>query len=109
MPTTGRMALGILLLLIFVSSPILAMDLHVWEFPRIANPKDPNDRFSWITNLLRQFEKDNPSVRVHLTELTWQQGEDKLKIAVYAGLAPDITSGNHAPSFHRPGSGIPRW
>ncbi len=85
----------ILLLLLFclVVSQMNAMDLHVWEFPRIANPKDPNDRFSWISNLLRQFEEKNPGVKVHLTELTWQQGEDKLKIAVYAGLAPDITSG----------------
>ena len=93
MPTRERSLLFIILLVCYCFSNLQAMDLHVWEFPRIPNPNDPNDRYSWITNILRQFEKDNPGVKVHLTELTWAQGEDKLKIAVYAGLAPDITSG----------------
>ena len=49
--------------------------------------------------MLRAFEDRNPGVKVHLTELTWKQGQDKLKIAVYAGAAPDVTSGALNPGF----------
>jgi len=80
-----------------------AMTLHVWEFPRIQSPADPNDRFSWIRGLCTEFEASHPGVVVQLTELTWRQGEDKLKIAVYAGAAPDLTSGILPLSFVRQG------
>ncbi len=81
------------LMLGVLPAPSWAVDIHLWEFPRIPDPADPHDRFSWIKQLLQQFESRHPGVRVHLTELTWKSGQDKLKIAVYAGAPPDLTSG----------------
>ena len=86
--------LALLLLAAAVASPAAAaVDIDLWEFPRIPDPADPYDRFSWLRGLIVRFEGEHPGVKVHLTELSWQSGADKLKIAVYAGAPPDLTSG----------------
>lgn len=95
-----RRLLFLALLLSFCSMASLrALTLNVWDFPRIQDPGDKYDRFAWLRRMLRSFEAENPGVKVQLTELTWKQGQDKLKIAVYAGAAPDVTSGALSPGF----------
>ncbi|OQA81683.1 MAG: Lactose transport system permease protein LacF [bacterium ADurb.Bin243] len=66
--------------------------ISVWDFPRITLPKKPNDRFLWLREICDEFEKLNPEVSVELTKLTWNQGGEKIKIAVFAGVPPDISS-----------------
>lgn len=67
--------------------------LEVWEFPRIADPADPSDRYSWFRELIAGFEAAHPGIEVRLTELTWRSGTDKLKVALFAGCGPDVVSG----------------
>lgn len=87
------LAIACLLAALLGASDARAIDIDVWEFPRIPDPADPYDRFSWLRSLCARFETDHPGVRVRLTELSWQNGGDKLKIAVYSGSPPDLTSG----------------
>ncbi|MBI3891659.1 MAG: extracellular solute-binding protein, partial [Candidatus Wallbacteria bacterium] len=89
-PSEAALALCLLLLL---APALFAVDIDLWEFPRIPDTSDPYDRFSWLRTLLANFESSHPEARVRLTELSWQNGGDKLKIAVYSGSPPDLTSG----------------
>ncbi len=66
--------------------------ISVWDFPRITLPEKPNDRFLWLRKICDAFEKINPGVSVEITKLTWNQGGEKIKIAVFAGVPPDISS-----------------
>jgi multiple sugar transport system permease protein len=66
--------------------------ISVWDFPRITLPKKANDRFLWLREICDEFERLNPEVRVDITKLTWNQGGEKIKIAVFAGVPPDISS-----------------
>lgn len=68
------------------------VSIAVWDFPRIPHPDNPNDRFKWLTDICCEFEKLHPNVKVDVTKLTWNQGAEKIKIAVFAGAPPDITS-----------------
>lgn len=78
---------------VFSASSLAAVEINVWEFPRIPDPDDPNDRFSWIKGIIADFEAQNPGITVRMTEMTWAQGNDKVKIAVLAGQMPDVCSG----------------
>jgi multiple sugar transport system permease protein len=42
---------------------------------------------------IRQFEATHPEVSIELTELTWERGADKKRIAIAAGVGPDIVTG----------------
>lgn len=72
--------------------PSGGVSIAVWDFPRIPHPGNPNDKFRWLSEICSRFEAANPGVRVVLTKLTWSQGGEKIKIATFAGVPPDITS-----------------
>lgn len=43
-----------------------------------------------VTELAAKFEKENPGVKVELTDLTWADGHEKITIAFSAGQPPDV-------------------
>ncbi|MEW5766131.1 MAG: extracellular solute-binding protein [bacterium] len=86
----------ILLLLLFLPGCWTrdeVMTIRLWEFPRWREG-DELDRFVWIKRQIAEFEASHPGVKIELTELTWDRGQDKIRIATAAGLGPDIVSGS---------------
>ena len=67
--------------------------LKIWDFPRWLEPGESTDRFTWMERKIKEFEAQNPGVRVDLTKLTWQRGHEKLKIAAVSGNYPDVAPG----------------
>ncbi len=67
--------------------------IKVWEFPRWRETPDSVDRFYWIKTQIAEFERLHPGVSVELTELTWERGADKKRIAIAAGVGPDVVTG----------------
>lgn len=43
-----------------------------------------------IVELIKQFEKENPNIKVNLTDLTWSDGHEKIVVAFGSGTAPDV-------------------
>jgi len=43
-----------------------------------------------IESMVQEFEKQNPGIKVKLTDLTWANGHEKLAIAFASGSAPDV-------------------
>ena len=43
-----------------------------------------------IVKLIEQFEKENPNLKVSLTDLTWSDGHEKIVVAFGSGTAPDV-------------------
>jgi multiple sugar transport system substrate-binding protein len=43
-----------------------------------------------IVKLIEQFEKENPNIKVELTDLTWSDGHEKIVVAFGSGTAPDV-------------------
>ena len=74
------------------AAPGGSVKISLWDFPRITLPEKPNDRFLWLRRICDEFERQNPEVSVEITKLTWNQGGEKIKIAVFAGVPPDISS-----------------
>lgn len=75
-----------------IAAPGGSVKISLWDFPRITLPEKPNDRFLWLRRICDEFERQNPEVSVDITKLTWNQGGEKIKIAVFAGVPPDISS-----------------
>lgn len=75
------------------SAGLQGMTLKIWDFPRWLEPGETVDRFSWITKKIKEFEQNNPGIKVELTKLTWSRGHEKLKIAALGGNNPDIAPG----------------
>ncbi len=67
--------------------------IKIWDFPRWLEDEKSVDRFSWITRKIKEFEQIHSEVNVELTRLTWQRGNEKLKIAAISGNYPDIAPG----------------
>jgi len=67
--------------------------IDLWEFPRWRDNEDQRDRFAWIKRQIARFERLHPDTEVELTELTWEGGYDKRRIALMAGAGPDVSSG----------------
>lgn len=62
-----------------------------------APNKQPDEIVFWqfwplevISPLVRQFEAENPGLRVRVEQLTWDSGKDKITAAVAAGQPPDL-------------------
>jgi multiple sugar transport system substrate-binding protein len=83
-------AFRILLLLIFLiflscgKKPNDLITLNWWQF--WTNPEVKPT----IVELIEQFEKENPNVKVNLTDLTWSDGHEKIVVAFGSGTAPDV-------------------
>ncbi|UCD58348.1 MAG: extracellular solute-binding protein [Candidatus Hydrogenedentota bacterium] len=73
--------------------------IKLWEFPRWRERPDSIDRFFWIRRQIGAFERMHPDVSIELTELTWERGEDKKRIAIVAGAGPDIITGTLPVEF----------
>jgi multiple sugar transport system substrate-binding protein len=43
-----------------------------------------------ILELIQQFEKENPNIKVNLTDLTWSDGHEKIVVAFGSNTAPDV-------------------
>ncbi len=43
-----------------------------------------------VTELAAKFEKENPGVKVEVTDLTWADGHEKITVAFSAGRPPDV-------------------
>jgi multiple sugar transport system substrate-binding protein len=50
---------------------------------------DPQTR-PLVTELVAKFEKENPGVKVEVTDLTWADGHEKITVAFSAGQPPDV-------------------
>ena len=67
--------------------------VKIWDFPRWLEDDKSLDRFSWITRKINEFEQLHSEAKVELTRLTWQRGQEKLKIAAISGNYPDVAPG----------------
>ncbi len=84
----------LMLAFVFISASAWAeMTIRIWDFPRWLEPGEKVDRFVWMTNKIKEFEQQNPGVKVELTKLTWARGQEKLKIAALGGNYPDVAPG----------------
>jgi ABC-type sugar transport system permease subunit/maltose-binding protein MalE len=88
----------LLLLWAVVAAGVGAVELEVWEYPRFSEPGS-QDRYAWMRRLLERYQRENPEVKVRLTELTWKAGGDKLRIALFAGRPPDVVGGALDPAL----------
>ncbi|MCJ7497173.1 MAG: extracellular solute-binding protein [candidate division Zixibacteria bacterium] len=43
-----------------------------------------------LMEIIQQFEKENPEIKINLTDLTWSEGHEKIVVAFASGTAPDI-------------------
>ncbi|MBI3039082.1 extracellular solute-binding protein [bacterium] len=68
-------------------------EIELWEYPRWLEPGNDIDRFAWVKRQLKLFQIENPQIKVKLTELSWNRGDEKLKIAALGGAFPDIAPG----------------
>ena len=62
--------------------------ITLWDFPRW--PDKTGNKFGWIESKIREFEKENPGVFIHLRPLKWEYGLIELRAATAAGTYPDI-------------------
>ncbi len=58
--------------------------LDFWQFWT-----DPQVKPALI-EIIHQFEKENPEIKINLTDLTWSEGHEKIVVAFASGTAPDI-------------------
>jgi len=84
---------AILLLASSADKTAHALEINIWDYPRWLEPGEKVDRFAWMKKQLKTFEMQNPNIKVKLTELTWNRGDEKLKIAALGGSHPDIAPG----------------
>lgn len=69
--------------LFFLSSSVFAqnVDLHVWQF----SMDEEQSRVS-----LQKFRETHPHITVHMQQLSWDFGHDKIVTSLIAGNAPDV-------------------
>jgi multiple sugar transport system substrate-binding protein len=58
--------------------------INLWTFPVWSNDG------SFETELIAAFEAANPGIKVQLTTIDYQAGDDKLNAAIEAGTGPDV-------------------
>ncbi len=58
-----------------------AVDLHVWQFSIDEEQARP---------LVAQFEKKYPHIKIHMQQLSWDFGNDKIITSLISGNAPDV-------------------
>jgi multiple sugar transport system substrate-binding protein len=76
--------------LVLTASTLIALNtsaattIHWWHFWT-----DPNIK-PVISEIVAEFEKANPDIKVKLTDLTWANGHEKIVIAFASGTGPDV-------------------
>jgi len=74
-----------LIFFLLLSSAVAAQTtIEWWQFWT-----DPDIKPT-IVAMVKEFERQNPDLRVNLTDLTWANGHEKIAIAFASGAAPDI-------------------
>jgi multiple sugar transport system substrate-binding protein len=58
--------------------------IEFWDFPHL--PKT----MTYLQEAMARFERENPGVRVRYTKLPWQDGQQKVMLAVNSGRPPDV-------------------
>ena len=43
-----------------------------------------------LMEIITDFEKENPGIKIKLTDLTWSEGHDKIVVAFASGTTPDV-------------------
>ncbi|HVP36463.1 MAG TPA: extracellular solute-binding protein [Terriglobales bacterium] len=43
-----------------------------------------------LLEIINEFEKENPGIKIKLTDLTWSEGHDKIVVAFASGTTPDV-------------------
>ena len=74
----------IILSLVLSASAVAQTTIEWWQFWT-----DPDIRPT-ISAMVDDFERENPDLRVNLTDLTWANGHEKIAIAFASGAAPDV-------------------
>jgi multiple sugar transport system substrate-binding protein len=71
-------------LLLFPLDVFAVTTIHWWQFWT-----DPSIKPT-ITEMVAEFERANPDIKVELTDLTWANGHEKIVIAFASGAGPDV-------------------
>ena len=62
--------------------------ITVWDFPRWADEK--GNKFHWMEEKIREFERENPGVFIELRKLNWENGTFEINAALSSDTYPDI-------------------
>ncbi len=76
----------------FIATAVLLVGLNVSEATTIRWWQfwtDPSVKPE-ISEMVAEFEKANPDIKVELTDLTWANGHEKIAIAFASGTGPDV-------------------
>lgn len=60
------------------------LTLELWDFPHLPKTNE------YLAEAIAEFERENPGVRVRYTRLPWQDGQQKVTLAVLSGDPPDV-------------------
>lgn len=63
--------------------------ITIWDYPRLDIEK--GTRYNWITDIVKEFEKEHPGVYVEFEPLDWEKGPAKLESALNTSTLPDIS------------------
>nr|WP_314994661.1 extracellular solute-binding protein [uncultured Treponema sp.] len=66
----------------------IATEIEFWTFPNFTSESGVEGDFE--KGLIAAFERENPSVKVHFTLLTYADGQEKIEKAIAEGKMPDI-------------------
>lgn len=68
--------------------------IEFWDFPHLPKVNQ------YIQRTIARFEEENPGVRIRYTRLPWQDGQQKVILAVTSGKPPDVCGQvNVSPQF----------
>lgn len=71
-----------------MKSKTAGAEIEFWSFPNFTS--DTGIEGDFEKNLIAAFEKENPSIKVHFTLLSYADGAEKIEKAIAEGKAPDI-------------------
>lgn len=66
----------------------VSAEIEFWSFPNFTSDTGVEGDFE--KSLIAAFEKENPSIKVHFTLISFTDGAEKIEKAIAAGKAPDI-------------------
>lgn len=58
--------------------------IEFWDFPHLPKTNE------YLQEAIRRFEEIHPNVRIRYTKLPWQDGQQKVILAVNSGRPPDV-------------------
>ena len=66
----------------------VSAEIEFWSFPNFTSESGNEGDFE--RSLIAAFEKENPSIKVHFTLISFSDGAEKIEKAIAEGKAPDI-------------------